>query len=507
MVCARGGTGLGGRSKRRACRHHIINQQDAAPGDFVPAPGMDANGAGNGRKPLIPVQTIKRPRPVRPLEKVRTDLKPRLLGHALCQQRSLIVPPLDHAQPVKRYGSDQHVVAQDGLGCSRHPCGRRARNVVPVPVFQRKDQFAPVILVQECCAPLRPWPCRFKAIVTDFGRFARLSRKGFAAGFADETRNEWRIPPTWATEAKITVDIRSANRTARRINYVQGRLKPSCHRLIVPAMSELTDRAALIRNRTRASLSRTPAYFLLEAARDEIKDRLELVNKTFKNVAIVGGFPDFWQAAFPGATIVSDDDTLELEEQAHDLIIHAMCLHWANDPVGQLIQIRRALKPDGLFLGALFGGNTLHELRAALGQAEIEIMGGLSPRVAPMAEIRDLGALLQRAGFALPVADSFSITASYASAFDLMHDLRAMGEANAMAARERRGAQRQVMTEAARVYSNQFADADGRIPASFELIFLTGWAPDDSQPKPLRPGSATTRLADALGATEKPLKD
>ncbi|WP_306114178.1 MULTISPECIES: methyltransferase domain-containing protein [unclassified Roseovarius] len=272
-------------------------------------------------------------------------------------------------------------------------------------------------------------------------------------------------------------------------------------------MNALTDRAALLRNRRRAARTGNAALFLHEAARDEIKDRLQLVNKTFKEIALVSGFPDFWGGAFAGATQVGDDETLALEPAAHDLAIHAMCLHWANDPVGQLIQLRRALRPDGLFLGVLFGGETLHELRTALSQAESDLVGGLSARVAPMAEIRDLGALLQRAGFALPVADSLPLTVTYTSPRALIGDLRAMGEGNALMARQKTAMGRALFDRASEIYARQFGDADGRITATFELIFLTGWAPDESQPQPLRPGSATARLADALGATEKPLND
>lgn len=272
-------------------------------------------------------------------------------------------------------------------------------------------------------------------------------------------------------------------------------------------MNMLTDRAALIRNRRRAERTGHPALFLHETARDEIKDRLQLVNKTFKDIALVSGFADFWAEAFPGATGVPDDDTLALEPAQHDLAIHAMCLHWANDPVGQLIQMRRTLRPDGLFFGILFGGETLHELRTSLAQAESDLLGGLSPRVAPMAEIRDLGALMQRAGFALPVADSLPMTVTYASPRHLMRDLRAMGEGNALMARQKTAMGRRLIDRAAEIYTKEFGDTDGRITATFDLIFLTGWAPDASQPQPLRPGSATARLADALGSTEKPLKD
>lgn len=264
----------------------------------------------------------------------------------------------------------------------------------------------------------------------------------------------------------------------------------------------LTDRSALTRNRAR---SRAEAMFLQQAALDEIQERLELVNRTFTAPAVVTAFPEVW--AWPGAKIVSDDEVLDLEEGAHDLVIHGLCLHWANDPVGQLVQCRRALKPDGLFLGILFGGQTLHELRAALAEAETRLTGGLSPRVAPMGEIRDLGALLQRAGFALPVADAASLTVTYETALHLMHDLRAMGEGNALESRHRRFAPRTLFAEAARIYAETYGTPDGRIPATFEMIVLTGWAPDESQPKPLRPGSAVARLADALDTEESPLPD
>jgi len=268
-------------------------------------------------------------------------------------------------------------------------------------------------------------------------------------------------------------------------------------------MTLLTDRTALIRNRRRAAPA--PVTFLHEAALDEVQDRLEMVKRSFTSAALVTGFPDLWHPAFPKAALVADDDTLDLIPGAHDLVIHAMSLHWANDPVGQLIQCRRALRPDGLFLGVAFGGQTLNELRASLGSAEAEVTGGLAPRVAPMGELRDMGALLQRAGYGLPVADSLTLRASYRDMSHLMHDLRAMGETNALAARPRHTTRRAVLTRAAELYEQHHSDG-GRILATFELIVLTGWAPAESQPKPLRPGSASARLADALGTAENPLK-
>ena len=265
----------------------------------------------------------------------------------------------------------------------------------------------------------------------------------------------------------------------------------------------LTDRTALDRNRNRAL--RVPALFLHDEAAIEVKERLNEVNRTFTSPAVVTAFSDFWRSVMPNARIVADTDVLDLTENAHDLIIHALALHWANDPVGQLVQCRRALQPDGMFLGMMFGGQTLTQLRSSLAEAETQMTGGLSPRVLPMGEIRDLGGLLQRAGFSLPVADSQTRNVCYRDIFHLMADLRAMGEGNALQQRLRRPTRRSVFTKAAQIYQDTFKDDDGRIPATFEIICLTGWAPDDSQQKPLRPGSATHRLATQLGTDETSL--
>lgn len=255
----------------------------------------------------------------------------------------------------------------------------------------------------------------------------------------------------------------------------------------------LTDRGALALHRSRAT-----EFFFLEEVVADVHERLTEVNRTFTQGVVVSGFPQMW----PDFRTIPDDDLLDLSPEDHDLVIHALSLHWANDPVGQLVQCRRALRPDGLFLGLMFGGQTLHELRASLAEAEAEVTGGLSPRVLPMGEIRDLGALLQRAGFALPVADGYTKTVIYQDAFHLMRDLRAMGEGNALAGRLRRPTGRAMMLRAAEIYAQRFGGPDGRIPATFEVICLTGWAAHQSQQKPLRPGSASARLADALNAAE-----
>ncbi len=269
----------------------------------------------------------------------------------------------------------------------------------------------------------------------------------------------------------------------------------------------LTDRPALALHRARAGrrADHASALFLHDLARSDIEERLNEVNRTFTAPAVVTGFPQIWADFRADARIVPDDELLALEPQRHDLVIHAMGLHWANDPVGQLVQCRRALQPDGLCIAVLPGGATLRELRTSLAEAETAVTGGLSPRVLPMGEIRDLGGLMQRAGFALPVADSVTQTVHYRDLGRLFADLRSMGETSSLAARPRRFTSRKVLGAAETVYRNSFATAEGALQATFELVFLTGWAPHDSQQKPLRPGAARQRLADALGVPEKPL--
>ncbi len=262
----------------------------------------------------------------------------------------------------------------------------------------------------------------------------------------------------------------------------------------------------------RKRACRAPADFLRLAVAREVADRLKEVNRSFSAAAVVGPRGALWAEALGEAGVhrvrlVPDAPVLDLEAGAQDLVVHALALHWANDPVGRLVQMRRALAPDGLGIAALFGGQTLYELRAALAEAEIATLGGLSPRVAPMGEIRALGALLQRAGFALPVADSLRFEVEYADAPALMRDLRAMGETNVQRERLLRTMPRALLARTAEVYAVRFPAPGGRVRATFEVIVLTGWAPAPSQPQPLRPGSARTRLADALGVPERGAED
>jgi NADH dehydrogenase [ubiquinone] 1 alpha subcomplex assembly factor 5 len=292
------------------------------------------------------------------------------------------------------------------------------------------------------------------------------------------------------------------------------------------------DRKLVAQHRNRAASQIGGADFLIERAADEISGRLANTNRQF-NVALDLGChqgtvarkalspagvktilstdisPEMLAAApaQSGLRFVSDEEFLPVRANSLDLAASALSLHWVNDLPGALVQIRKSLKPDGLFLGALFGGETLHELRHVLAQAEEECDGGTSPRVSPFADFRDLGALLQRAGFALPVVDADLVTVRYDTVFHLFRDLRAMGETNALNARRRVPLKRSTLMRAANLYHERFADADGRLRASFEILYATGWAPHESQQKPLRPGSAAMKLADALKTEELSIKD
>jgi SAM-dependent methyltransferase len=225
------------------------------------------------------------------------------------------------------------------------------------------------------------------------------------------------------------------------------------------------------------------------------KDKIDLLIETDLSLAMLRGRA--------GPRLAADEERLPFALQSLDLVTSALALHWTNDLVGALIQIRMALKPDGLFLGALLGGATLTELRQALTEAEIELTGGAGPRVSPFADAYDCAGLLQRAGFALPVADVDRVTVRYASPIALMADLRAMGETNVLLEASGRPLTRALIARASEIYAERFAGPEGRLIATFEIITLTGWAPHPDQPKPLRPGSAKMRLADALGTQEQ----
>jgi SAM-dependent methyltransferase len=280
----------------------------------------------------------------------------------------------------------------------------------------------------------------------------------------------------------------------------------------------LFDRALLQRRRARALRAATAgADFLLTEVADDILERLGAVKRQFALAADIGTplplLADRLAASGQVDRVVrldglaqtgADLEALPLEPATVDLVVSALALQWADDLPGVLTQIRLALKPDGLFLAAFPGGDTLTELRQSLAAAEDEVRGGASPRVSPFVELRSAGALLQRAGFALPVIDQDRRAVRYASALHLMHDLRAMGATNVLRDRDRRPLTRALLGRAAAIYAERFSDSDGRVRATFDIISLSGWAPAANQPKPLKPGSASARLADVLGSQERP---
>ena len=280
-------------------------------------------------------------------------------------------------------------------------------------------------------------------------------------------------------------------------------------------------RTALRRRKARAVVTRDSVSFLKERVLDDIADRLLATGRTFQTGLCLGALTtdsdptlsgrietlvetDLTNTAGRGhLPVIADEEWLPFAEDSFDLVISPLALHWVNDLPGSLIQINKALKPDGYFVGAMLGGATLTELRQCLLQAEAELTGGAIMRVSPFADALDMSQLLQRAGFALPVSDRDRLTIRYDTLFGLLNDLKASGETHAPADPRKRGLSRRILLRAAELYAEQFADPDGRLRVTVDIIWMTGWRPHASQPKAKRPGSASVRLADALGVTEE----
>ena len=291
----------------------------------------------------------------------------------------------------------------------------------------------------------------------------------------------------------------------------------------------LFDRKLLRARRARFAHEIEAREFLLAHVAGEIAERVQLMLRPFPLALDLGAYHGllgrklaalpsvgamlYAESAFafaalcPGPSLVSDEDLLPFKEASLNLVVSGLALHRVNDLPGALIQIRRALAPDGLFMAALLGAGALIELRQALIEAEAEAEGGASPRVAPFGDVRQYGALLQRAGFALPVADAETLSLLYASPRDLMREIRALGGGNVLLARSRRPLSRHTLERAEELYRMRHGTPDGRVKTSFEIVYLAGWGPDPSQQQPLKPGSAARRLADALGTTERPAGD
>ncbi|MGI9373942.1 MAG: methyltransferase domain-containing protein [Hyphomicrobiales bacterium] len=263
--------------------------------------------------------------------------------------------------------------------------------------------------------------------------------------------------------------------------------------------------------------------FLLNRISEDMLERLSMIKRDFQTILLTSTMPALEAKlgiahkssliltmdtsssrlqSCPGPVLVGDEEELPFAHERLDCIVSALSMQFLNDLPGTLVQARRALKPDGLMMAALLGGQTLHELRESFLQADSELSSGIAPRVAPFTDVRDAGGLLQRAGFALPVADSDTLIVRYDTMLDLISDLRALGWANALTGRPKAMLRRDVVMRAGELYAQNHTDSDGRIRATFQIIWLTGWAPHESQQKPLKPGSAKSRLADALGTTE-----
>ncbi len=289
-----------------------------------------------------------------------------------------------------------------------------------------------------------------------------------------------------------------------------------------PSPMNVFDPRALAERRRRA-LALGPETFLLDRAVEDLVDRLQAVKRHFGAVADLGtptralrealagsSMVDTYRAFGPAersdVDVVTDPEILPFAPASLDLVVSTLALQSVNDLPGVLAQIRRALKPDGLLLAGFLGGGTLNELREAFAIAESDTLGGISPRVAPFVDLRDLGGLLQRAGLALPVTDVDRVVVRYGDPLALLHDLRRMGAANPLTDRRRAPLLKKTLVRLFEVYAERFSDPDGRLRATFEIVWISGWAPHESQQKPLRPGSAKTRLADALSVPEQRLK-
>ncbi len=271
-----------------------------------------------------------------------------------------------------------------------------------------------------------------------------------------------------------------------------------------PTVAPVLFDRALLRARQDRARRGEPATFLLDRVTEDMEERLAAVRRDFSDVADIWTPGELLQKPiadrFKSITNVAADETetLPLQPESLDLVVSALAFQFVNDLPGVLAQIRRALRPDGLLLAAMLGGDTLTELRQAFAEAEAECEGGVSPRVAPFADLRDVGALLQRAGFALPVTDVDGIVVRYDNAFALMADLRRMGATNILVERRRTPTRIATILRMSEIYASRFSDPDGRIRATFDVIWLSGWAPHESQPKPLRPGSAKASLEAAV---------
>ena len=480
------------------------------------------------------------------------------------QQKRLIVTAGQQPAPMQRHRDDQVGIAQEIGAGPRHPVAARAGDVGAVAVLERQHQTAAAGVVSQGGAGTAK--LRRPGEATGAARaVAEILGERIAAAGAVRRCDKGEVLPAAGAESARCFDDLAATQAQGRQHGIEhhpprrgkdmaqagrqhGKMEPAkcAHRMAAPLPAGalwpyiraviapdpllVFDRIVLRRRRERAARAWDRQAFLKREIAERLVERLDDVRRGFALALDLGCHGDEIATALrksaagggdtvgqlvrsdlghgfarraDGPAVVADEEALPFAAARFDLVMSAMNLHWVNDLPGTLIQIGRILKPDGLFLGAMLGGGTLWQLRQALAAAESEIEDGLSPRVSPFADLRDAAGLLQRAGFALPVADGETIDVEYESALALMRDLGAMGESNLVLERRRGLARRTTLLRAAEIYGERFALPSGRVAASFEVLFLHGWAPHASQPKPLKPGSAARRLADALDSAEQ----
>lgn len=475
-------------------------------------------------------------------------------GNRLSQQAGLVVAAHEKSGPMQRHRHDQVGPGNKFDAGAHHPMGKRNSGFGTIAVLESEDRATARIVVGQ----RGPGPSEHRR--APHARAAKRVGTGIvferqAAGGAPGRRQEAERGPTCGTDRPRLVNENAADEALRRQHQIErepgGPLQRTgldlwrlwaiqdgggmCHITSMSDSMTVFNRRHVRRHRDRAARAPDDASFLIREVAGRLVERLDDVTRKFpmaldlgcrdgevgRLLAGRGGVETLVQCDFSVAMaeaaarrgltgalgLAADEEALPFADGAFDLILSAGGLHWVNDLPGTLLQVRRALKPDSLFLAAMFGGETLRELRQALADAEIAAEGGLSPRVSPFADVEGLGDLLQRAGFRLPVVDRDTITVSYGDPMRLMADLAAMGESNASAHRRQGLTRRATLAQAAKRYRELFQDKDGRMPATFQVIYLTAWAPGPDQPKALRPGSAKTRLADALGTVEIPAGD
>lgn len=410
------------------------------------------------------------------------------------------------------------------------PTREGGRAVEPVAVFEAEDQFLRCLVINKERARLVEGTGI--GVAYNAKRFpARIDAERNTAAMAHRPFDERNFGPAGGTKSMGFADARAARNAKGWKEEIERITEPLArkagtkdfrsggHAAILVEMStpapEIFDRLLYRERRIRAAAKPADDPFLARDAASQMALRLQAVNRRFEKALYLNSREQGFDSLQPlakiwvragygeGSFVIAGEEALPFAPESFDLIVSVLSLHAVNDLPGALVQIRRALKPDGLFVASLFGGDTLQELRIAFAAAEVEIFGGASPRVAPFAGVKDLGGLLQRAGFALPVADVERTMVRYRELPRLFADLRALGETNALCARRKNFLPRRILARLAAEYRERFPDLDGRYPATFEIVNLTGWAPHESQQVPLKPGSAKMRLADVLVSKQK----